>query len=98
MSPAGASTLMTSAPRSAKACVAIGPRTTAVRSMTRMPSSGPAGACLFEIVVFMLYSVLLPILKHWQTACSHCRHTFFEVLRRKLGGLHVQFVLVDPGN
>src|SRR6202012_4255602 len=41
LSPAGFSTVMTSAPRSPRICVANGPMTTAVRSSTRMPLSGP---------------------------------------------------------
>src|SRR5271166_1952521 len=41
MSPAGASILMTSAPRSPRIWVASGPRTTVVRSRILMPASGP---------------------------------------------------------
>src|SRR5487761_1529245 len=41
MSPSGASTLITSAPRSPRICVASGPSTTVVRSMILMPASGP---------------------------------------------------------
>src|SRR6185503_19255105 len=40
-SPSTASTLMTSAPMSPRFCVAHGPITTAVRSRTRTPASGP---------------------------------------------------------
>src|SRR3981081_4136856 len=40
-SPSGGSTLITSAPMSAMCCVANGPSKTAVRSITRTPSSGP---------------------------------------------------------
>src|SRR6516164_6108776 len=41
MSPSGGSILTTSAPRSARICVASGPRTTVVRSRTLIPASGP---------------------------------------------------------
>src|SRR6516162_2645848 len=41
MSPSGDSTLITSAPRSPRICVASGPRTTVVRSSTLIPASGP---------------------------------------------------------
>ena len=41
-SPSGGSTLITSAPKSARICVAYGPITTVVRSRTRTPVSGPA--------------------------------------------------------
>ena len=37
----GRSTLITSAPRSANVCVAIGPASTRVRSRTRIPCNGP---------------------------------------------------------
>src|SRR5690348_14222537 len=40
-SPPGGSTLITSAPKSARICVAYGPITTVVRSSTRTPASGP---------------------------------------------------------
>ena len=40
-SPAGASTLITSAPWSARIMVVSGPETIVVRSTTRYPSSGP---------------------------------------------------------
>src|SRR5438045_10740 len=40
-SPPGGSTLITSAPKSARICVAYGPITTVVRSSTRTPLSGP---------------------------------------------------------
>src|SRR5580698_161907 len=43
MSPSGGSTLITSAPRSPKICVVSGPSTTAVRSITVTPASGPVG-------------------------------------------------------
>src|SRR6201987_4722939 len=48
-SPPGASTLMTSAPRSASTCPASGPATFWVKSSTRNPSSGLAGL-LFGIL------------------------------------------------
>src|SRR5215472_6422922 len=41
LSPSGDSTLITSAPMSPRICVANGPSTTVVRSITRMPASGP---------------------------------------------------------
>src|SRR5271166_5180377 len=41
MSPSGDSTLITSAPRSPRICVASGPSTTVVRSSTLIPASGP---------------------------------------------------------
>src|SRR5271163_3167785 len=41
MSPSGASTLITSAPRSPRICVASGPKTTVVRSTILIPASGP---------------------------------------------------------
>ena len=41
MSPPGGSTLITSAPWSARNIVANGPDTTLVRSMTRTPDNGP---------------------------------------------------------
>src|SRR5215469_5904228 len=41
MSPSGDSILITSAPRSARICVANGPRTTVVRSRILIPASGP---------------------------------------------------------
>jgi len=41
LSPSGASILITSAPMSPSVCVANGPSTTVVRSMTRIPASGP---------------------------------------------------------
>src|SRR5262249_31363003 len=41
MSPVGGSTLITSAPWSARNVVANGPDTTLVRSMTRTPDNGP---------------------------------------------------------
>ena len=41
MSPAGGSTLMTSAPWSASIMVATGPEIMAVRSTIRIPASGP---------------------------------------------------------
>src|SRR3954471_5681313 len=40
-SPPGGSTLTTSAPKSARICVAYGPITTVVRSRTRTPARGP---------------------------------------------------------
>src|SRR5580698_9834619 len=43
MSPSGGSILITSAPRSPKICVVSGPSTTAVRSITVTPASGPVG-------------------------------------------------------
>src|SRR5258706_12029358 len=46
MSPSGGSILITSAPRSPRIWVASGPSTTAVRSMTVTPASGPAGALI----------------------------------------------------
>src|SRR5215471_11165461 len=46
LSPSGASTLMTSAPMSPSVWVANGPSTTVVRSITRMPASGPPCMCL----------------------------------------------------
>src|SRR5271167_3867564 len=46
MSPSGDSTLITSAPRSPRICVASGPRTTVVRSSTLIPASGPGLAVL----------------------------------------------------
>src|SRR5215472_17485029 len=41
MSPSGGSILTTSAPRSARICVANGPSTTVVRSRILIPASGP---------------------------------------------------------
>src|SRR5437763_12813622 len=41
ISPSGGSTLMTSPPSSPSICVATGPNTAAVTSMTRIPASGP---------------------------------------------------------
>src|SRR6516165_2340639 len=46
MSPSGDSTLITSAPRSPRICVASGPSTTVVRSSTLIPASGPGLAVL----------------------------------------------------
>src|SRR5258706_14293184 len=43
-SPCGGSSLMMSAPRSARICVAYGPERNCVRSSTRMPVSGRSGA------------------------------------------------------
>src|SRR6266550_7491044 len=43
-SPCGGSSLMMSAPRSARICVAYGPERNCVRSSTRMPASGRSGA------------------------------------------------------
>ena len=48
-SPSGGSTLITSAPMSARCCVANGPSSTAVRSITRTPSSGPGIFPSFEL-------------------------------------------------
>ena len=45
-SPSGGSTLITSAPRSARSIVASGPARTVEQSATRMPASGPVGASL----------------------------------------------------
>src|SRR5215475_13741595 len=45
-SPSGGSTLITSAPMSARCCVANGPNSTAVRSITFTPASGPGIASL----------------------------------------------------
>src|SRR5579883_2693165 len=42
MSPSGGSIFSTSAPRSPRICVVSGPSTTAVRSITVTPASGPA--------------------------------------------------------
>src|SRR5437868_13807036 len=41
ISPSGGSILTTSAPRSPRICVATGPRTAIVMSMTRLPANGP---------------------------------------------------------
>src|ERR1700712_3428709 len=46
MSPSGGSIFTTSAPMSAMICVQYGPITTAVRSTTRMPCSGPFGSLM----------------------------------------------------
>src|SRR6478736_10162109 len=46
-SPPGASTLMTSAPRSPSICVAEGPMKTVVRSSTLMPDSGPENSVIW---------------------------------------------------
>src|SRR5262245_27444946 len=54
-SPSGGSTLITSAPKSARICVAYGPITTVVRSRTRTPCSGPA----IRASLFRLYSGFL---------------------------------------
>src|SRR5215216_369859 len=50
LSPSRVSTLMTSAPRSPRICVAYGPMTTVVRSSTRTPSRGPVrpSSCAIE--------------------------------------------------
>src|SRR6185503_123083 len=58
-SPSGGSTLTTSAPKSARICVAYGPITTVVRSRTRTPVSGPA--MLFRLDVGELHQ-LAPVL------------------------------------
>src|SRR5271170_1654147 len=50
MSPSGGSILITSAPRSPKICVVNGPSTTAVRSITVTPASGPPGRSAGEEV------------------------------------------------
>src|ERR1700743_3726970 len=50
VSPAGGSTLMTSAPESPSSWVAVGPMTTEVMSMTRRPSSAPAIWLPFRLV------------------------------------------------
>src|ERR1700722_9757452 len=54
-SPPGASTLMTSAPRSASTCPASGPATFWVKSSTRNPSSGLAG-----LLFGLLFGILGP--------------------------------------
>src|SRR6516162_265510 len=50
MSPSRDSTLITSAPRSPRVCVASGPRTTVVKSSTLIPASGP-GLAVFTAVL-----------------------------------------------
>src|SRR3974377_2220210 len=50
MSPSGDSILITSAPRSPRICVASGPRTTVVRSITLIPASGPGRAVLSSCI------------------------------------------------
>src|SRR4029077_20859115 len=48
ISPSGGSILITSAPRSPRICVATGPSTAAVKSITRIPASGP-DMCVSEL-------------------------------------------------
>ena len=56
LSPRGASTFTTSAPRSPSTWVQSGPETTVVKSNTRMPASGPRGAA--PISTFMRHKLL----------------------------------------
>ena len=55
VSPSGDSTLMTSAPRSARICEANGPITTVVRSMILTPASGPAPLTVLSLVELMCW-------------------------------------------
>src|SRR6478672_10163868 len=58
-SPSGGSTLITSAPMSAICCVANGPSSTAVRSITFTPANGP-GISLLVYIVVLSYSKTPP--------------------------------------
>src|SRR5436190_11202786 len=57
-SPSGGSTLITSAPMSARCCVANGPSSTAVRSITFTPASGPGISLLTRLVLPSLWHML----------------------------------------
>src|SRR5262245_9860798 len=54
-SPAGGSTLMTSAPRSVSIRVACGPASTRVKSSTRIPASGPATLRRYDAATAFLH-------------------------------------------
>src|SRR6218665_2390980 len=94
MSPSGPSILITSAPRSASTWVAKGPRTTEVRSSTRMPSSGPLLGARWRcpsgivggVVIWALeYSCLLSTpMEHGQAARRHRGHALAEILGAEL--------------
>ena len=56
LSPRGASTFTTSAPRSPSTWVQSGPETTVVKSNTRMPASGPRGAAPISTFMATNYS------------------------------------------
>src|SRR5476651_1322745 len=60
-SPSGGSTLITSAPMSARCCVANGPSSTAVKSITFTPVSGPGiFPSLSRLVLHALWHMLPP--------------------------------------
>src|SRR5262245_10835117 len=62
--PAGFSTLMTSAPRSARICPAQGPASTRASSMTRIPLRGASGMIsLHHLVHSMFGYALCPLSK-----------------------------------
>src|SRR6478735_5503741 len=65
-SPPGASTLMTSAPRSPSICVAEGPMKTVVRSSTLMPDSGPENS----VICFTSLGARQPPLAHSRCCLS----------------------------
>src|SRR5258706_10998232 len=86
-SPSGGSTFTTSAPRSARICVAYGPITTVVRSSTRTPSSGPGMEKGVRPYLFRLDAGQLDELR---PACDLALNEFPELAR-----IHRRYVGAD---